>query len=343
MHYLVKVENTTGMTIKWFGGSFMKRFAVICFVLSLPYMLFVQSVAASITKEDLDQFIEEVGLTNEELSNYLSFYNLSLTDFETMEELDNFLGTPINDENLYHLLASHDLSEEELHALLSGFGEHIDNYLFIEDLEVDVSFYLKHAEILHEAERLLSDIGLNEQEADRFFQHLMSLDKSTLEEDLSKISMSLEQYFSYDGATQITSSQKEEIMALFEEMLMALKLNSTYYLADGESRQATTLTELVEMNSLDGSELVVELTNEDNQLIMDMQLTEEALTADDLLGRGEQFISIASLANELSVAMVGESLPNTASPYSRNIIISICIILFGWWLYLRFAPSKNQS
>ncbi|MFC6604971.1 processed acidic surface protein [Ectobacillus funiculus] len=93
---------------------------------------------------------------------------MNLDDFETTEDLQAMLGTPITDENLNDLLKDYSLTREQLNSLLAEFGESLDDYKFIEDLDNAVDFYVNHDEELEESEALLSQIGLTEEEVDRF-------------------------------------------------------------------------------------------------------------------------------------------------------------------------------
>ncbi|WP_187118885.1 processed acidic surface protein [Bacillus marasmi] len=79
------------------------------------------SVSFALSNEDLASFLESEGLTEEQLSAHLSDYYWGLTpeDFETIAELDEFLGEKISDENLQQLLEDNNfLNEEELMSLL---------------------------------------------------------------------------------------------------------------------------------------------------------------------------------------------------------------------------------
>lgn len=320
----------------------MKRFLTLCLILSLQNLIVTNDVQAALTNEEVTQYIEEIGLTHEELTNYLAYHNSSLDKFETVEELDSYLGTPINATNLGQLLTVHDLTEKELHTLLAGFGESIDEYLFIEDLEVDVNFYLKHAEILHEAERLLSEIGLSEDEADRLFEHLISVNKNnTIQNELSTININLEQYFSYDKTTSLSEAQKADLSTLFENMLNTLRLNPVYYVVMDKTKKDISLQELLTMDVSEDMVVVVELINEEDQVIMDMHLTEDRLNSDYLLDRGEQFLNIASSANDLNAAMIAANLPNTASPYGNNIVLGLAILFIGCLLLFKGKTLKK--
>ncbi|MFC4323420.1 processed acidic surface protein [Litchfieldia salsa] len=323
----------------------MIRIVVVCLTLFFVNLSTSYSVFAAVSDEEVSEYIERIGITQEELTNYLSFYHLSIEEFESVSDLDSFLGTPINTENLNHLLTAIDLSEEELHTLLAGFGESIDDYLFIEDLEVDVNFYLKHAEMIHEAERLLSDIGMTSEEADELFGHIISLNKNgSLEDELETISINLEQYYAYDTNATLSDEQKNELITHFENLLSALHLSSSYYVMNNGTQQPTTLENLLTDEAIEEEQIVVvQLNNDQNETIMDLQLKKDELSSDFLILRGEQFLTMATLANELNGTMMTAELPNTASPFWNNMMIGLTLFLLGWWIILRKTLSRRES
>lgn len=170
MHYLVKVENTTPMNIM----AWRKRNEEVftswgTFLFQLAYLSV--DVFAEVTTEDLKKYTTETGLTEDDLEDYLAVYDLSLKDFENVNELVSYLGEPVNNETIQTLLTKHNLNEDELQHILGGFGESVEDYLFIKDLDTTVDFYLNHAEVLVEAERMLSEVGLTEDEIDGLFLH----------------------------------------------------------------------------------------------------------------------------------------------------------------------------
>ena len=315
-------------------------------LLTLVMITFYSAIAlnndvyAAVSDDEVKKHVEGMGLSYEKFQEYLAFHELTIEEFETLEELDAFIGTPITESNLNELLATQDLSKEELQSLLSGFGESLDQYLFIEDLEADVKFYVEHGEVLHEAQRLLADVGLSEAEVDRLFHHILSIDKSLLEKDIDRITQELEPFYSYEGTTELTAEMNEDLMSLYNDMLTAFQLTPSYYLDSDGEKSVITVSELLEKESLNGDKLLVELTNAQGSMVLDFEVTEKMLADDFLLVRGEQLMNVAGLASELNVSMGGNKLPNTASPFGRNMLIAALITLFG--LGLLFKSRHNH-
>ena len=297
-------------------------------------------VFAAVSHDEAKKHVEDLGFSYEKFQDYLAFHELTLEEFESLEELDTFIGTPITEANLNELLATQDLSREELQSLLSGFGESLDQYLFIEDLEVDVKFYLDHAEVIQEAQRLLADVGLSEDEVDRLFHHILSIDKSLLEKDIDRITQGLEPFYSYERKSEVTSEMNENLMDLYNEMLTAFQLTPSYFIFNDGEKSAISVSDLIGEDSLKGDKLLVELTNAQGSMVLDFEVTEKMLVDDFLLVRGEQLMNVAGLASELSVSMAGDQLPNTASPFGRNMVIAVLIILFGFGFLQKLRQYK---
>lgn len=146
------------------------------------FCLTQQTALAAPPQEDIDQILTELGWTQQDLVDYLDYYELSLDDFETAEDLRSMLGTPITDENLAELLASYEITRQEMDVVLAEFGETLDDYYFIEDLDVALSFYLDHDGEMAEIEEFLALIGLTDEEVDSLFNHFMGLDEEQLEQ-----------------------------------------------------------------------------------------------------------------------------------------------------------------
>ncbi|MFP3126746.1 processed acidic surface protein [Ectobacillus funiculus] len=293
-------------------------------------------------ESEVNQILNELGWTRQELEDYLSFYEMNLDDFETTEDLQAMLGTPITDENLNDLLKDYSLTREQLNSLLAGFGESLDDYKFIEDLDNAVDFYVNHDEELEESEALLSQIGLTEEEVDRFFNYLISLDETTLETEMENIEKNLAPFMEMEDLTQLTPEQEQALADIWKDMLNAFHLKATFYLASKNgTKTAVSFQDLMKLETLNGKQLLVELSDLQGNLLLDMQLSEEMLSSDFLLDSGSELADVGDLAGELTDQLHAGKLPNTASPYGRNIMVGFILILLGSLFYVRFKnPEK---
>ncbi|MFT4413047.1 processed acidic surface protein [Fredinandcohnia humi] len=319
----------------------MKKFFIIGFMCVIQLTFFANFSFAKVAKVDLENFTKETGITEEKLADYLSVYDLSLNDFESVNELVAYLGEPITQNTLHTLLSKHNISEDELNNILGGLGETVNDYLFIKDLDTTVSFYLNHAEVLVEAERMLSEIGLNEDEIDSLFMHFLSLNDVNLEQQMNSINANLEQYFSYNESANLTSNQRKELLGIYDRMIELFELNPKYYLLKNSSKQAIAYNELVEMDTLDGADLLIELYRQNDEFLLDLRVSEEMLASDFIIERGEKLLTVATLATEMSISVYGNRLPDTASPNANILLLGVILVVFG--IIALFVTKKIQK
>lgn len=125
----------------------MKRLSiVIAFILLLSLFPAVSNAAPS--DNEVAEFLKETNWTEEGLNDHLEyFWDMNFEDFDTMEEMIEYLGEPITEENLQQLLADYAFeNEEELVALLAENGEMEttddvrDVFRYIDALDSTVSF-----------------------------------------------------------------------------------------------------------------------------------------------------------------------------------------------------------
>jgi processed acidic surface protein len=314
--------------------TMMKKFLfIITACLFLNTAVFEPRVLAAINQQELEQYLESISWTMEDLNDYLADFDLTLADFETLDELKNMLGTPITPDNLNELLARYNLTQEELEALLGQFGETPQDYTFIEDLDMAVDFYLNHEKEMQEITDMLATIGFTEEEANRLFEHIMSLDEAALEQRMEGLDARFERFVNIEDPSQLTEAQEEELLAIWEELLAALEISPKFYLVSGSTKQAIAYRDLAKLDTLGGRDLLVELYNMQGELLVDMQLSEEMLLSDFIFQAGEDFLHVSEMASEMKVTMQGEKMPNTASPYLMNILIGLCTALLGWFIY----------
>ncbi|MFS0863753.1 processed acidic surface protein [Fredinandcohnia sp. 179-A 10B2 NHS] len=307
----------------------MRKILFFTLIVLVQLGLFNGNANAELTSVELQQFTNNTGLSEDELKEYLAVYDLSLNDFETVNELVSYLGEPVTETTLQTLLTKHNINEDELHNILGGFGESVNDYLFIKDLEVTVDFYINHAEVLVEAERMLSEIGLNEDEIDGLFLHFLTLSDVNLEEKMKSINSNLEQYFSYNKSDSFTSEQQQELLMIYDQMISVFELKPRYFLLKDGVKQAVAYNELIEMDTLDGADLLVELYRTNEEYLLDLRVSEDMLASDFIVERGEKLITVATLANEMSISVHGNKLPDTANPHATLLLFGGLLTLLG--------------
>jgi processed acidic surface protein len=295
-------------------------------------------------QEEIDSLLAQLGWSQADLQSYLDYYEMSIDEFSTIEELDDFLGTPITDENIEQLLNNYDMTRAELDTLLAGFGETVDDYWFIEDLDVSIDFYQNHDEEMKESEDFLAMIGLTEEEVDQFFNHLMALDQTALENQMMTVSTRLEPFLEMDPETELSDEQVQELTAVWTEILTLLKLDPKYYLVDAKGgKRPVTFSELAIMETLNDDEsLLLELYDTAGTLLLDLQLSEDMLTSDFVFDGAEELTKVGELAGELT-KLKHEKLPNTATSYGLNMVIGLLMIMIGSIIFLKVKKRTLEK
>ncbi|MGM7722966.1 processed acidic surface protein [Metabacillus sp. Hm71] len=130
----------------------MKKLGAILLSFSLLISFFPQlTMAASNTKfeQELTQYLQEVSnergfeVTKEDLEASLALYEDSIENYDSVEEMGDFLGEVIKEDlsNVEYIYEQYELDEEGLHQLLAENGEEINDYIFLDDLDTAVFFY----------------------------------------------------------------------------------------------------------------------------------------------------------------------------------------------------------
>jgi processed acidic surface protein len=130
----------------------MKKIIPLTLAASIAFGTVPASVLAFNTNDPAFQnYLNEIGMSQEELEEYLSYDGYTLEDFQDVEDLRSELGEPLREENLKILLADYDLTEEELKELLIENGELEPNqeitdvFKFYNDLEEYIDFLMEEA------------------------------------------------------------------------------------------------------------------------------------------------------------------------------------------------------
>lgn len=128
----------------------MKR--VLSFILAFTLMLGLVPIAAFAAvdpqNQEFQDYLQKIGMSEEDFIAYLKdWHDYSLEEFETLDELVEYLGPVLDDENLMELLAEFELTEEEFNQLLEENGATLDQFVFYEDLYFSLSEWLYTEEL----------------------------------------------------------------------------------------------------------------------------------------------------------------------------------------------------
>jgi processed acidic surface protein len=153
-----------------------------------------------LTEENLQQLLENYGLTKEELKQLLIDNgelepNEEITDaFKFYNDLEEYLDfeqsylTPITEETLADFLQERDMTKEQLLALLNSHHESLEDYSSIGELADAVDYYQSLTPLTEETlNELLDELGLTRQQLEELLaENNDSLDNYTTMEELSE-------------------------------------------------------------------------------------------------------------------------------------------------------------
>ncbi len=320
--------------------------ATIVLVLSI---LFPTVSNAALNEDELAEYLLEIGLTQDELEEQLMIHHgLELTDFDSVEELIEFLGPIIDEDNLQALLDLYELTLEELTMILEEYGETLEDYVFINDLEYAIDFYINFEdvsweEILAELEALFAEFDLSNEDLEALFDHfsILDLDNPAFEERLLNLEERALVLPDFESATELTAEEIAEILAIYSEMMDLFELDAQYFLIVGKdkaSKQPISLQTLITLESLEGYNLLIELYNFDGEFLADMIITAEMFGSELIKQPTEDLKEVAEIvqkAPENVQTEKGAKMPKTASNSMQNGLIGLSMMLAAGLIYRR--------
>lgn len=284
--------------------------------------LFPFQVDATPKEKEVDIYLDEIGWTREDLNNYFRFYEVTLEDFRDINHLREELGTPINEDNLHRMLVRYDLTKEELEILLSKVGEKVQDYTFLEDLEIAVDFYMTHEEEVARAEDFLVSMGFKEEEAQQIFEHILNLPKDVLAEELERLKGMLEE----------EPNSVEKIFALWSEFMDVFHVNADLHINDnGQTR--ITQNELLQPGWLEGKEIHLDLYNKSGTFLASAVMDEQIVTPTYVKETGRELIHLGQVGVRMSDELYHNRMPDTASFYGVAMLMGLSLMVGAIILY----------
>lgn len=257
----------------------MKRsvlFFFICVSVLVVDFFHPKSALAEVNQEELQQYLSNIYWTEEELNDYLHFYDYTLEEFNSLEEIQDFLGTPINNDNLYDLLGKYNMQHNDLEILLAEYGETLDNYKFIEDLDLEVQFYLDEHDKLKIMNDFLSLFGLTEDEVQNLLSHFTEIEDQEIKQKIAQIRTAIQSESHLRGVDEITEDEQRSLFTIWSEMFNASSIEASLYLVEGEEEHQVEWNDII-TNHLDGKNVLMLLHNRDGDLLASLMFSEEMM------------------------------------------------------------------
>jgi len=200
----------------------MKR--LLCLFTAILLALSLQPVASfamGSNDKDFEAYLAEIGWEKQDYLDYLKSKDLSMSDFESVDEL----GTPLTEESIKPILTDYDLTREELNELLVEYGEieegqdvlDSEYYIFAEELYETVGYYLE------------DDYGtpINDENLQQLLEDYGFASKAELEEYLQQFDESIE-YYDYiedlDYTVDYYINGGADLEAEMDELFQSLQL-----------------------------------------------------------------------------------------------------------------------
>ncbi len=295
----------------------------------LSFLLFVgvfptsSFAAASTFDADFNKYLKSVSqtrgfeVTKDDVEYSLSLYDESLENFDTIADLEDFLGEPIAADlhNVQDVYADFDLDKTSLNALLKENGQSLDDYVYLDDLYEDVGFYLEGDDWYEDDESydeedasyddelseedlsgllsfMQSELGLTSEELNRIEAHFTSLEDELSNEAtlnrLDQLGERLAAFEDFDTATELSADQIAELMSIYKEMLSIFHLDAKFALVQGGNERPLSLTDLINLEELKNASLKISLYTTDGKFLADIVITGDMFNSDIITDTGKE-------------------------------------------------------
>ncbi|MFD1706472.1 processed acidic surface protein [Siminovitchia sediminis] len=322
--------------------------AAILVIWMLPLSTFA---AVNPQDSEFQRFLLDIGMNEEEFITYFEGYHgYTLEDFDSVQEMINYLGDTINEQNLKALLDEYGLTQEELEQLFAENGLSLDDFIFIDDLDVEV-YYLTSDDTVSMDEEialaLLSEFGVTEEEGQRLADHLMKVmenaDSEAFLTKLLDLEARLSAFPEFDSSSDLTPAQMVELLDIWEELLELFEVKVDYYLVKNGVETPVSISALLQMDTVDEADLLIKIYSKDGQFLADLLITKEMFGSDFIHHAGqkaEKAVKSAAAnpeaengAKPVVKTVNGGKLPDTAAGYLPQAAAGFALIILGAFLF----------
>jgi len=307
--------------------------------------------AASLSQQDLEDYLTEVDMTQTELEEYLDYYGVELEEFSSIDELRDMLGPALTQANLEDLLNEYDMTEEELTALLIEYGEMeegetiLDSFYFVSDIELLILFDQDMGDI-DSAELLdgLAEFDIHEEELERLFTYLEPIfEQPGFEDQLMALVDRMLQFEEFETLDDLTVEQIAELFSIYNDVQDLLQVEFKFDLIKDGVTTPISIQELYSMEELQDASLRISIHDLNGNLLLDLIVTSEMFgsdlikeTAQSLKETPEVIKEIKSKAKTnktVPKTVKGGLLPNTAGNYAMNAILGLLLVGLAFVLF----------
>lgn len=336
----------------------MKRilsFVVACVVIfSFGFSQDKGFAATKINQDELNAYLVEIRMTEDELKEYLDYYGLTLKDFESVEELRDTFGPIVTPETLQELLDDYEMTEEEVTNILIDYGEMeegetiLDTFHFIYDIEDIIAFDLESdmeytdEDELDLMDDLFSEIDLTEEELDRLINHLLPIvEDPSFETRLMAIADKMEQLEYFETIDELSAEQVAELLSIYDDLQNLLQIQFKFSLIHDGVTSNLSLESLFKLEDLTNASLLVSIYDLNGNLLLDFKLTGEMIgsdlvkeTGNDLKESTKVITKVAEVKKEKPKHKTekGALMPKTSGNYLFGALIGLMMIALAYRL-----------
>jgi processed acidic surface protein len=262
-------------------------------LLSLMLFMNVPGVLAAPPENELNQYLSKIGWTKQDLIDYLAYYEIPLNEINSVADLKDLLGTPINTDNFQEILSKYKLTDKQLKALLNHFGDSLSEYTFIEDLDTSVGFYVQHDDFMAEIENDLNELGITDQEVERFFDYIGQVEENNKNQldQLKLLDARMEQYLNQTSPTDLNKDQVAEIAEIFTEASDLLQIKVNFKM----NNQDISFQKLLELEDKSGN-LYTSVYSNTGDLLIDFNITSDFFQS--VVNGWDEILHLGDLSNE---------------------------------------------
>ncbi|PFP28620.1 processed acidic surface protein [Bacillus sp. AFS073361] len=262
--------------------------------LLLPFLFSASSAQAAPSENEINKYIADIGWTKQEFLEYIDYYEIPLDEY-TMAGLKELLGPPINSKNYQDLLIKYGLTEKELNDLMDHFGDSVKEYKFINDLDSTVEFYISADKSMAEVEKALSDTGITEEEAERFFNYLAEVEEKNKDQldQMTTNDTLWEHLMTVEDPSQLSDEDLDEMVRLLEQTIALYEVKVNFK-ADGK---AVTLKDLLKMKEPPGT-LYGSIYSTSGELLIDFNIPREYFESMEAIVDGEDMIHLGEISDD---------------------------------------------
>ncbi|HEO8418360.1 processed acidic surface protein [Niallia sp. FSL W8-0635] len=313
----------------------MKKF-LSSLLLFLGVCMQVSPVCASPSDKEVETLANKLGWTTDDLEEYLTFKGLNVEDFDNIHLLEKQLGTPITPTNLEKLLNQNSMTREELDILLAGFHESVEDFWFLEDLEVAIDFYKNHEDKMIQLEEFLENIGFDDTEKQQFYAHLNKQNPTLLASKVEEWKEQLTGFQTMDKESGLSAKDNEALNHFWQDFFTTTAMKPVLISIDDNGKRKELALQDLMKQKLDTT-VAIELYDKNDRLIGDAVVAPEIVLSVEAVNK---MVELTEVTEGLATLYAAQ-LPNTASPLPVILCIGYMLLLVG--IFLTFKKASYEK